>query len=175
MSNLTIELQEEQTQAIAGLPYLSLRLNPNVTVAVQLKNVRETLVLASDRFTQMPNVHPCLMGLVEHRSNVFWVLDLPQLLGFAPLETNTIETHIAILQIGDGFLGLGIYRTERVIRFAETEVVSPQDSPMTKIPAEIVPFLRGWLTQSEGSHPNLYVLDAEAIAKSTLNPNKDAA
>jgi twitching motility protein PilI len=165
MSNLTIELQEEQTQAIAGLPYLSLRLNPNVTVAVQLKNVRETLVLASDRFTQMPNVHPCLMGLVEHRSNVFWVLDLPQLLGFAPLETNTIETHIAILQIGDGFLGLGIYRTERVIRFAETEVVSPQDSPMTKIPAEIVPFLRGWLTQSEGTNQNLYVLDADAIAK----------
>ena len=61
MSSLTIELKEQQSQAIAGLPYLSLRLNPNVTVAVPLKNVRETLVLASDRFTQMPNVHPCLM------------------------------------------------------------------------------------------------------------------
>ncbi|MCY7331921.1 MAG: CheW domain-containing protein [Pseudanabaena sp. CAN_BIN31] len=164
MSNLTIELREEQSQAIAGLPYLSLQLERDLTVAVPLKNVRETLVLASDRFTQMPNVHPCLMGLVEHRSNVFWVLDLPQLLGFTPLEANAIETHIAILQIGDAFLGLGIYRTGRVIRFAETEIRSPQDSPMTKIPVEIVPFLRGWLTQPEGTHPNLYVLDAEAIA-----------
>jgi len=167
--NLTIELQEEQTQAIAGLPYLSLRLNPNVTVAVQLKNVRETLVLASDRFTQMPNVHPCLMGLVEHRSNVFWVLDLPQLLGFTGLDSTAIETHIAVLQIGGSFLGLGVYRTGQVFRFAETEIVSPQDSPKTKIPAEIVPFLRGWLTQPEGVNNNLYVLDAEAIASADLS------
>ena len=82
MVDLMIELQEEQSQAIAGLPYLSLQLSPEVKVAVQLKFVRETLVLTTNRFTQMPNVHPCLMGLVEHRSNVFWVLDLPQLLGF---------------------------------------------------------------------------------------------
>jgi twitching motility protein PilI len=164
MSNLTIELREEQTQAIAGLPYLSLRLNPNVTVAVQLKNVRETLVLASDRFTQMPNVHPCLMGLVEHRSNVFWVLDLPQLLGFAGLDSTAIETHIAVLQIDGSFLGLGVYRIGRVIRFAESEIISPQDLPQTEIPVEIVPFLRGWLPQSEGINNNLYVLDAEAIA-----------
>jgi len=169
MSGLMIDLQEQKTQAIAGLPYLSLQLNPNETVALQLKYVRETLVLSADRFTQMPNVHPCLMGLVEHRSNVFWVLDLPQLLGFTPLETNAIETHIAILQIGDAFLGLGMYRTGRVIRFAETEIISPQDSPRTKIPAEIVPFLRGWLAQSEGTNQNLYVLDANAIASADLS------
>ena len=169
MSNLTIELREEQAQAIAGLPYLSLQLGRDITAAVPLKNVRETLVLASDRFTQMPNVHPCLMGLIEHRSNVFWVLDLPQLLGFTGIDSSAIEMHIAVLQIGGLFLGLGVYRIGRVIRFAETEIVSPQDSPMTKIPAEIVPFLRGWLTQSEGSHPNLYVLDAEAIASADLS------
>jgi positive phototaxis protein PixI len=162
--DLMIELQEEQTQAIAGLPYLSLRLNPNVTVATQLKFVRETLVLTNDRFTQMPNVHPCLMGLVEHRSNVFWVLDLPQLLGFTPLDSNAIEIHIAILQIGGAFLGLGVYRIGRVVRFAETEIISPQDSPQTEIPVELVPFLRGWLAQAEDVNKNLYVLDAEAIA-----------
>ena len=165
MIDLMIELQEENIQTIAGLPYLSLQLDRDVTVAVQLKFVRETLVLASDRFTQMPNVHPCLMGLVEHRSNVFWVLDLPQLLGFTPLDSTAIETHIAVLQIGNEFLGLGIYRIGRVIRFAETDIVSPQDLPQTKTPVETVPFLHGWLIQSEGINQNLYVLDAEAIAK----------
>ncbi len=162
--DLMIELQEEQTQAIAGLPYLSLQLNPHLTVAVQLKSVRETLVLTSDRFSQMPNVHPCLIGLVEHRSNVFWVLDLPQLLGFMPLDSNAIETHIAVLQIGGAFLGLGVYRIGRVVRFAETEIISPEDSPQTKIPVELVPFLRGWLARSEDVNKNLYVLDAEMIA-----------
>ena len=57
MVDLMIELQEEQSQAIAGLPYLSLQLSPEVKVAVQLKFVRETLVLTTNRFTQMPNVH----------------------------------------------------------------------------------------------------------------------
>ena len=164
MKGFTIELREEKSQAIAGLPYLSLQLGGDVTVAVQLKYVRETLVLSSERFTQMPNVHPCLMGLVEHRSNVFWVLDLPQLLGFAPLDSTAIEAHIAILQIGGAFLGLGVYRIGMVLRIAETDIASPQELPKTKTPLAIVPFLRGWLAQTGGTSNNLYVLDAEAIA-----------
>jgi twitching motility protein PilI len=154
---------------IAGLPYLSLRLNPNMTVALPLKNVRETFVLASDRFTQMPNVHPCLMGLVEHRSSVFWVLDLPQLLGFAGLDSTAIETHIAVLQIGGAFLGLGTYRIGRVIRINETEIISPQKSPKTKVNIEILPFLRGLVVQTEIIQENFYILDAEAIASADLS------
>ena len=165
MVDLMIELREEQSQVVAGLPHLSLELERNVSAGVQLNYVRETLVLATDRFTQMPNVHPCLMGLIEHRSNVFWVLDLPQFLGFAPLDSTAIETHIAVLQIGGAFLGLGVYRIWRVLRFSETEIVSPLEFPQTKIPIESVPFLRGWLPNAEGVSKNLYVLDTEAIAR----------
>jgi positive phototaxis protein PixI len=165
MVDLMIELQEEKSQAIAGLPHLSLQLDQEVRVAVQLSFVRETLVLATDRFTQMPNVHPCLMGLVEHRSNVFWVLDLPQLLGFTPIDSTAIETHIAVLQIGSAFIGLGVYRVGRVLRFTEHEIVSPLESPNVKTPMELVPFLRGWVIQAEELNDNLYVLDIEAIAR----------
>ena len=165
MSNLTIELREEQAQAIAGLPYLSLQLNRDVTAAVQLKYTRETLVLPTERLTQIPNVHPCLMGLIEQRSNVFWVLDLPQFLGFAPIDATAIDLHIAILQIDNAFLGLGVNRIGRVVRFTEDEIVSPLEFPKTKIAIEAVPFLRGCVAQSEASNEYLYVLDAEAIAR----------
>lgn len=164
MSNLTIELQEEQAQAIAGLPYLSLNLDQDVTVALPLKFVRETLVLSSERFTQMPNVHNCLMGLVEHRSNIFWVLDLPQLLGFAPLDSTMIEAHIAILHIGNAFLGLGVHRIGRVLRISDVEIVSPLELPKPRTPIETVPFLRGWVAQLGGTSTNIYILDAEVIA-----------
>ena len=169
MVDLMIELREEQSQAIAGLPYLSLQLEPDVKVAVQLKFVRETLVLTTDRFTQMPNVHPCLMGLVEHRSNVFWVLDLPQLLGFTPIDSTAIETHITVLQIGGAFIGLGVYRVGRVMRFTETEIVSPRESPNVRTPIALVPFLRGWVIQSAAVNDNLYVLDTEAISTHNFN------
>jgi len=168
MSNLVIELREEQPLAIAELPYLSLQLNRDVTVAVQLKFVRETLVMPSDRFTQMPNGHHCLMGLIEHRSNVFWILDLPQLLGFPPIDDSTaIETHICVLQIGDTFLGLGAYRIGRVVRFSEPEILSPHEltKELTKVktPDEIMPFLHGWIAQPKDFDHSLYVLDAQAI------------
>lgn len=167
MSSLTVELLEEQTQAIAGLPYLSLRLSRDVVVAVQLKFVRETLVLDAGRFTQIPNVHSALMGLIEHRSNIFWVLDLPQFLGFVPLDSTAIETPIAILKIRDAFLGLGVHQIGRVLRFNEAEIVSPQEAPKLRTPIEIVPFLRGLVAQDES---NLYVLDAEAIVNYKFTP-----
>jgi len=168
ISNLLVELHEERQETIDGLPHLSLQLSPEESVAVQLRFVRETVVLASERFTQMPNVHPCLMGLIEHRSNVFWVLDLAQLLGLSPLDSTAIETHIAILQIGGAFLGLGVYRIGRVVRFSETEILSLEKIPRTKAPIAITPFLRGWLPQSEGSDRDLYVLDADKIALNDL-------
>ncbi|WP_190315939.1 chemotaxis protein CheW [Pseudanabaena sp. UWO310] len=163
MSNLTIELREEKSQAIAGLPYLSLYVERNINVAVQLKFIRETLTLGGDRFTQMPNVHSCLIGLVEHRSNVFWVLDLPQLLGFESLDSTTVEKHIAVLQIADMFLGLAVYSVSRVLRFTETDIVSPLVLPNTKAALQTVPFLKGCVMAPDGNN-SIYVLDAEAIA-----------
>lgn len=158
MLDLTIELREEQTQAIAGLPYLTLQLDRHTTVALQLKFVRETLVLPAERFMQMPNVDPCLIGLVEHRSNVFWVLDLPQLLGFSSVDTAISDTHIAILQTGNMFLGLGTYRIGRVKRIIDADIRSPTSD---SLPPEMIPFLRGWVDDDQ----KIYILDASAIAK----------
>ena len=169
MSNLTIELREEKSQAIAGLPYLSLQVERNINVALQLKFVRETLTLASDRFTQMPNVHSCLIGLVEHRSNVFWVLDLPQLLGFESLDSTSVDKHMAVLQVADMFLGLAVSSISRVIRFTETDIVSPLGLPNTKAPLQTVPFLKGCFFPPDTNDNCIYVLDAEAIALTNLS------
>ena len=129
-SNLTIELREEPSQAIAGMPYLSLQIDRDVTVAV---------------------------------------LDLPQLLGFTPIDATAIDLHIAILQIGGVFLGLGVTRIGRVLRFTEPEIVSPIQLPQIKLPRETMPFLRGWIAQPQGLTNNLYLLDAEAIALTNFN------
>ncbi|PZU98388.1 MAG: chemotaxis protein CheW [Pseudanabaena sp.] len=161
MNSLQVELYQESSQTVVGFPYLSLQLEPNVTVALKLSYVRETLTLAADHFTQMPNVHPCLMGLIEHRSSVFWVLDLPQLLGFAPIDSTVIETHIAVLQIANMFLGLGVYRIGRVKRIIDAEIRSPVGR---ELPSAITPFLQG-LVEEEIDQEKVYVLDVEAIAR----------
>lgn len=163
MEKQLIELQEDQLKTSTGLSYLALRLNHNLNVALPLGAVRETLVLASERFTQMPNTHPCLMGLIEHRSNVFWVLDLPQLLGLPSLDSTAIETHIAILQMGKLLLGLGVYRIGQVVRFTETEILPLQGLSTINIPDEAKAFLYG-VVRTEGRNSYLYLLDTQAIA-----------
>jgi len=168
MSDLLMELQEEQKEVINGLPYLSLQLSPAQSIAVQLRFVRETLVLASEKITQMPNVHPCLMGLIEQRSNVFWVMDLAQMLGFEPLDSTSIETHIAILQTGGAFLGLGVFRIGRVLRLSDTDILLPEEIPQTKTSFMTSPFLRGWIPQSGLTDQDLYVLDTDKILADSL-------
>ena len=166
-----IELQEDQSLVVAGLPYLSLFLDRETMAAIELKSVRETLVLSAERFTQMPNVHPCLIGLAEHRSHVFWVIDLPQLLGLTPIDFTASETHVAILQIADMFLGLGVYRIGRVQRIAETDIVT---SSSQALPLSAMPFLQGFvMDRTEETEKKLYMLNTDAIIGFEFTANKN--
>jgi twitching motility protein PilI len=70
----------------------------------------------------------------------------------------------AFIEVLRAFLGLGVARIGRVLRFTEPEIVSPIQLPQIKLPSETMPFLRGWIAQPQGLTNNLYLLDAEAIA-----------
>jgi positive phototaxis protein PixI len=157
MSELAIELLETKVKEVVGLPYLCLELEPKITVAVQLRFIQETLVTLADRFTQMPNVSAHFMGLIEHRNSIFWVLDLPQLLGFAALDSSLVEYPMAVMQVQGALLGMAVQKIGRIVRFSEDDLRSPQESDL---PSAVIPFLKGWVPQLEGE---LYVLDAEAI------------
>ena len=167
MPNQSIELSEIRVAEISGSPYLSLQLEPDVSVAIDLDLVQETFVTSADQLTLMPNVHPCLIGLIEHRSNIFWTVDLPQLLGFTPFDTTSIDYHIAVLEVRGELLGIAIRRIGRVMRFADEAICSPLD---LNLPAPLTPFLRGVLLQSSiDSEGRIYVLDAESIAMAKLS------
>jgi positive phototaxis protein PixI len=168
MADLTIELLETEVKEVVGLPYLCLQLESTVTVAVPLRFIQETLVMFADRFTQMPNVNPCLMGLVEHRSSIFWVFDLPQLLGFTSIDSTAVEYPLAILQTREGLLGMAVRSIGRIVRFADDLIRSPEGADL---PIAVVPFLRGWVAESDvvGADGAVYVLDTEAIAQNKFS------
>jgi len=163
MPNQLIELSQVRVSEVSGSPYLRLQLEPHVSVAIDLPLVQETFVAEANRVTLMPNVHPCLIGLIEHRSSIFWTLDLPQLLGFTPLDSATVDYNIAVLRVRGELLGVAIRRIGRVIRFTDEAIRSPLDQ---NLPATLIPFLRGILPSPEGK---IYVLDAESIALTKLS------
>ncbi len=132
-------------------------------IALDTETVQEVLVIPSHRLTVMPNMASPVMGLLNHRSRVIWVVDLPQLLGLAPLNPRSPERHLAILQAGGISLGLAIAEVKGIIRFSPEDIASPLEH---HLPAEMTPYLQGCVRQ-EAATPTqrpLLILDAEAIA-----------
>lgn len=158
MANSVVELSKVKVAEVSGAKYLTLQLEPDFLVAVQLSLVQETFVAIGDRLTLIPNVAPCLIGLIEHRSSIFWTLDLPQLMGLAPLDSATIDYNIVILKVRGKLLGLATRQIGQVLQFTDEAIRSPLTE---NLPIKIIPFLRGILFEADRK---IYILDAEAIA-----------
>ncbi|MEE3717231.1 chemotaxis protein CheW [Tumidithrix elongata RA019] len=157
MANQVIELTEKRVLEVAGLPYLTLQLEPKFTVAVPLHQVQETFVAPRDRLTLLPNMSMHVLGLIAHRSMVFWVIDLPQLFGLGLLEPSSREYQIAVLRSADGEpLGIAVEAVKDVIRLTLEEISSPDGI----VEPNLMPYLEGCVSRSQG---NLWVLNAEKI------------
>ena len=154
----TIESAIEPGNEVAGDPYIRLSLDGRTMAAVSTDQAQEVMVIPRHRLTVMPNMSTAAMGLLNHRSRIFWVLDLPQLFGLPPLDPRSQEYHLVILRINDQAVGLAVQSVLGVTRFSTAEIQSPLDHDITP---GLVPYLKGCLPKAEEL---LLVLDAEVVA-----------
>ncbi|MDX2255349.1 MAG: chemotaxis protein CheW [Pseudanabaenaceae cyanobacterium bins.39] len=164
----SIELNQQGSAPVQDSPYLSLELDQQTSIFIELKYIRETLILPVDRIAQIPNVHPCLVGLVEHRGSIFWVVDLPQLFSGTGIDTNAIAIHVAVLQVGDLFLGLGVYRIGKVQTISQDRIYpldeQQQISPLVK------PLIQGFVVdRAEINLHQGYLINVEAMMNFDFN------
>jgi len=155
----TIAAPTEVNNQALGEPHIRLRLDEQTLAVISTSQAQEVLVVPQQRLTVMPNMPAAVVGLLNHRSRIFWVLDLPQLCGLAPLDPRSLEYHLAILRIDDKSVGLAVRQVVGVTRFPEIEIQSPMGQK--DIDPSLVPYLRGYMPQAEGI---LLVLEAAAIA-----------
>ncbi|CAN1211030.1 hypothetical protein TUMEXPCC7403_12590 [Tumidithrix helvetica PCC 7403] len=157
MANQVIELTEKRILEVEGLPYLALQLEPKFAVAIALAQVQETFIAPRDRLTLLPNMPAHVLGLIAHRSMVFWVIDLPHLFGLGLLEPSSREYQIAVLRSADGEpLGIAVEAVKDVIRLTLEEISSPDGIA----DPSLIPYLEGCVSRFQG---NLWVLNAEKI------------
>jgi positive phototaxis protein PixI len=154
---IQIELQERIKERETNTPYLCMQLAPQTLALIDMGYAQEVLIMSSERLTMMPNMPDHVLGLISHRSLVFWVIDLPQLLGLTPLNTGSPEYHLAVLRVHDSYVGLATMQTQGVKRWAEGEI----QSPVGNISPELERYLQGCILQKDDTY---LVLDAEAIA-----------
>lgn len=146
-------------------PYLKLELSQQISAVLPMVNAREVLSIKRDRITIMPNMPDCIVGLLNQRSRIFWVIDLSQLLELSPVDRSCQEYNLVIIQTTRSSLGLIVSAIEGVTRFALEDI----QSPVGNVAFGLIPYLQGCVLQEiERETDILLVLDAEAIINSPV-------
>ncbi len=156
-----IELLATRPQALATIPYFSLQIESKTKALIDMRSAQEVLNIASERITMMPNMPNHVLGLVYHRSRVFWVIDLPLMFGLNPLYGGAAEYPVIIIQIQDFWLGLAGLQSLGVKRFSSEQIAPPDHN----ISLKILKFLHGCIPETDGIS---LVLDLKIFAESEI-------
>jgi len=154
-------LQPVRQQKAVGDAYLKFRLGQQTPAVFSMKHVQEALILPVHRLTPMPNMPACMLGLMNRRSRVMWVVDLAQLLGLPVLDTSARQYSLVMIRVGSIPLGLGVQKIEG-ISWLTAESIQP---PPGQAPSGLLPYLRGCVLQQKEI---LLVLNAEAVVQSSI-------
>jgi positive phototaxis protein PixI len=168
MNLSALALSSQRPQKTIGDVYLKFRLNHQISAVFSMKYVQEVLVLPARRLTPMPNMPASMLGLMNRRSRVMWVVDMAHMLGLSVLDVNVQQYTLVLIQIGAVPLGLAVQRVDGIIRLQPDDI----QSPLGQVSTALVPYLRGCaLQQQEQKQEMLLVLDAEAIVQSPILRN----
>lgn len=147
-----------------GDAYLKFQFGQQTPAVLSMSQAQEVFVLPVGRLTAMPNMPPYVMGLLNRRSKVLWVIDLAKMLGLPGIETNVQHYNSVIINSGSVSLLLIVQAVEGVLRLTP-ENIQP---PLGQVSSGLVPYLRGCVLLDTEI---LLVLDAEAIIRSPLLHN----
>jgi positive phototaxis protein PixI len=155
-----LDAQTLQQKAI-GDPFLKVQLTSQQSAVLPMAQAQEAIAIPASRVTPMPNMPACVLGLLNHKSRVIWVVNLPQMLGLESQSLNVQQYNLAIIRSGKTPLGLVVPEIRGVVRLEADAIQSIEGEVLP----EQVPYLRGCFIQSQEM---LWVLDADAIVQAPI-------
>lgn len=156
----SLTLSKNTPGQLIGESFLKLQLAPQVLAMLPAKVVQEATVLPVQRVTAMPNMHPCLLGLMNRRGRVFWVANLMQLIGVSLPERSQQHYSLIIVQADAVPLALQVEAIEGIINLPP-DAIQP---PPPHVNVAVLPYVRGCVLQPDET---ILVLDTEAILRSS--------
>ncbi len=147
---------------VQGEPYLRCQLTPQISGLVSMEFVQESLLVPGEQITFLPNMPSFVMGLMTSRDRVFFVIDLPHLIGLSSPCSLLQSYQIIVLRISplmspitnpnqELFLGLVVPRIQGVMRVISEVMATPQES----LPQSLFPFIQGTIKEGENILPIL--------------------
>ncbi|MEB3214214.1 MAG: chemotaxis protein CheW [Leptolyngbyaceae bacterium] len=149
----------ENNKKISTESYLKFQLDPHTSAVFAMRHVLEAMTLPAHQLTLMPNSVPCMIGLMNRRSRVLWVINLMHLLGMTPPDTYTQHYNLIIIQVNSIPLALSVHHVNGILNIEKPNIQPPPGH----ISSAIVPYLSGCIFQKKTMS---LVLDATAIVNS---------
>lgn len=165
MNSSALAIPFTSTQKPAGDAYLKFQLDDRTQAVFSMRHVQEVLTLPARRLTPMPNMPASMLGLMNRRSRVLWLIDLAQILGLSVLDTNVQQYTLILIQVNAVSLGLAIQQVDGITRIHADAI-----QPLTgQVSPTLLPYVRGCaLQQHDHKQEMLLVLDAEAVLQSPV-------
>ncbi|NJM96777.1 MAG: purine-binding chemotaxis protein CheW [Phormidesmis sp. RL_2_1] len=145
---------------LMGDAYLKFQLAPRVPAVFAARVVEEAIVLPTSQVTAIPNMPSCMLGLVNRRNRVIWIVNLVRLLGM-PVPDRPRQHYSMVIVKSGSSLGLMVDDIDGIVHLRPDEL---QPTPAQVNPI-LVPYLRGCAVHNDQI---LLVLDAEAVLQSSV-------
>ncbi|NJP11321.1 MAG: purine-binding chemotaxis protein CheW [Leptolyngbyaceae cyanobacterium RU_5_1] len=161
MNVSALTLRSKRSQRVVGDAHLRFQLTGDVYAVLAMQQVQEVLVLPAHRLTSMPNMPACVLGLMNRRSHVFWVVDLAQLLGIPGPSTNRQQYNIIIIRVGQVSLAVTVHQVDGMSWLSSNEI----QPPPSHLTSDMATYLRGYVVQNQQV---FLVISAESIVQSAV-------
>lgn len=159
-SSITLRAGQNPEQNNLGDGYLKFFINPQTPAILSMNQTQEAMVVSVESVTSMPNMPFGILGLMNWRSRILWVVDLPKLLNLQSPQNRPRQYSVIVVRTEAMILGLVVHEIIGTLRFNSEEI----RSPIGQVASSLVPYLRGCIVQQKEI---LLVLDAQPIVHSS--------
>lgn len=144
-----------------GDGYIKFQLNQQTAAILSMKHTQEAIIVPVESVTSMPNMPACILGLMNWRSRIIWVVDLPRILNLESLDHRQRQYNVIVVRVESMLLGLVVQEIKGTAKFLPDEICSP----VGQVASSLVPYLCGCVVQQQEIS---LVLDAQAIVHSSI-------
>jgi positive phototaxis protein PixI len=123
--------------------------------------VTEVITIAAENILPVPQMFYCVLGIYSWRSEMLWIVDLENLLGYPPplsKEGINRELLVMVVQFQGQSIGLVVSNIDNLI---EQDLQQLKPSSPEIFSEDVLPFLHGYFTSQ--NNDIIMLIDAEEI------------
>jgi positive phototaxis protein PixI len=156
MTNSKLSLYHQSSKNSLPDSYLKFQLNPQTTAVLSVDYTQEAIIVPVESVTSMPNMPAYILGLMNWRSRIIWIIDLPKLFNLEGINHRIRQYNIIVVNVESMLLGLVVQEIKGTAKIMADNI----HSPIGQVATSLVPYLCGCVDLKEEI---LLVLDAQNI------------